>query len=72
MKRLATIALLLNILISTFGYWRGPSNDATRGTDNSGLEYFLAKHGYGNGLSERAGLQFISIFLEFTLLPFLS
>ena len=63
MKQLAIIALLLNILISTFGYQLGPNNDATRGTDNSELEYFRAKHGYGNGLSERAGLQFISIFL---------
>ena len=56
MKRLATIALLLNILISTFGYQLGPNNDATRGTDNSGLEYFRAKHGYGNGLSEMVPL----------------
>ena len=56
MKRLATIALLLNILISTFGYQLGPNNDATRGTDNSGLEYFRAKHGDGNGLSKMVRL----------------
>ena len=56
MKRLAAIALLLNILISTFGCQLGPNNDVTRGTDNSELEYFRAKHGDGNGLSKKVPL----------------
>ena len=56
MKRLATIALVLNILINTFGCQLGPNNDATRGTDNSELEYFRAKHGDGNGLSKKVRL----------------
>ena len=56
MKQLVTIALVLNILISTFGCQLGPNNDATRGTDNSELEYFRAKHGDGNGLSKMVRL----------------
>jgi len=56
MKRLAAIALLLNILISTFGYQLETSSDVTRDTDNSKQEYFRAKHGDGNGLSKMVRL----------------
>ena len=56
MNRLAIITLLVSILISTTGRQLETSSDVTRGTDNSKREYFLAKHGFGSGLSEMVDL----------------
>jgi hypothetical protein len=56
MNRLAIITLLVSILISTTGRQLETSSDVTRGTDKSKLEYFLAMHGFGSGLSEMVDL----------------
>ena len=56
MNRLAIITLLVSILISTTGHQLETSSDVTRGTDNSKLEYFLAMHGFGDGLVEMVDL----------------
>jgi hypothetical protein len=56
MNRLAIITLLVSILTSTTGRQLETSSDVTRGTDNSKREYFLAKHGFGSGLSEMVDL----------------
>ena len=56
MNRLAIITLLVSILISTTGRQLETSSDVTRGTDKSKLEYFLAMHGFGDGLVEMVDL----------------
>ena len=56
MNRLAIIALLLSILISTTGCQLGSSTDVTRGADNTKKEYYRAKHGFNGGFTEMVDL----------------